>query len=138
MVTAKMTELGGDAVPVFDRNFDGLMAFLNTGASPTICPRRFGMLLRIDMQTLAALAHVHRNTLRVAPDTEPVQAHLRGSVRALRAAADVSGSIEKAIFWFKNHPLPLFDYKTPQDLVSESKTEVLIKYLQSLQAGYAG
>ncbi|MBY0240325.1 MAG: MbcA/ParS/Xre antitoxin family protein [Burkholderiaceae bacterium] len=114
------------------------MDFLNADASPSISPKRFGLVFRVDMQTLAAQARVHRNTLRLAPDTETLQAHLRESLRVIRAAADVSGSVEKALFWFKNHPLPVFDYKTPQDLVSEKRTEALIKYLQSLRAGYAG
>jgi hypothetical protein len=138
MAAAKMPVPAGEAVPIFDRNFDGFMNFLNSEASPSISPKRFGLVFRVDMQTLAAQAHVHRNTIRLAPDSETIQLHLRESVRVLRAAADVSGSIEKAIYWFKNHPLPAFDYKTPQDLVSEKRTEALIKYIQSLQTGYAG
>lgn len=138
MATVEMIAPADDTVPVFNGNFDGFMSFLSAEASPSISPRQFGLVLRVDMQTLAGLAHVHRNTISRAPDTETVQAHLRESVRVLRAAADVSGSIEKAVYWFKNHPLPAFDYKTPQHLVSEKRTESLIKYLQSLQAGYTG
>lgn len=138
MATAERDAPVAEAVPVFDRNFEGFMDFLNAEASPTISPKRFGLVFRVDMQTLAAQAHVHRNTLRLAPDTETLQAHLRESLRVMRAAADVSGSVEKALFWFKNHPLPVFDYKTPQELVSEKRTEALIKYLQSLRAGFTG
>jgi hypothetical protein len=138
MATAETAVPAGEAVPVFDRNFDEFMNFLNSESSPSISPKRFGLVFRVDMQTLAAQAHVHRNTVRLAPDTETIQSHLRESVRVMRAAADISGSIEKAIYWFKNHPLPTFDYKTPQDLVSEKRTEALIKYIQSLQAGYSG
>jgi uncharacterized protein (DUF2384 family) len=90
------------------------------------------------MQTLAEKAHVHRNTISRAPDAESVQHYLRETLRVMRAAADIAGSVEDAIYWFKNNPLPLFDYKTPQDLVSEGRTEALIRYIQSLQAGYAG
>lgn len=90
------------------------------------------------MQTLAAKAHVHRNTISRAPDAESIQHYLRESLRVVRAAVDIAGSVEEAIFWFKNNPLPAFDYKTPQDLVSEGRTEALIKYVQSLQAGFAG
>ncbi|MEC5218681.1 hypothetical protein RCH09_003655 [Actimicrobium sp. GrIS 1.19] len=126
------------SVPVFGQNFDALMNFLNSEASPSISPKRFGLVFRVDMQTLAAQAHVHRNTVRLAPETETIQSHLREPVRVMRAAADISGSIEKAIYWFKNHPLPSFDYKTPQDIVSEKRTEALIKYIRSLQAGYTG
>ena len=138
MSTVEMAVPDSEAVPVFDRNFDGFMTFLHSEASASISPKRFGLVFRVDMQTLAAQAHVHRNTIRLAPDTETIQSHLRESVRVMRAAADISGSIEKAIYWFKNHPLPTFDYKTPQELVSEKRTGALVKYLQSLQAGFTG
>jgi uncharacterized protein (DUF2384 family) len=128
-----------EAIPVFERNFDRFLDFLNDDARPaSISPKRFGEVLSLDMQTLAAKAHVHRNTISRAPDAESVQGHLRESVRVMRAAVDIVGSVEKAIFWFKNNPLPTFDYKTPQDLVSEGRTEALIRYIQSLQAGFAG
>lgn len=129
-----------DAVPLFEDNFDRFMSFLrDVESSPaSISPRRYGQVLRLDMQTLAAKAHVHRNTISRAPDAESVQHYLRESLRVVRAAVDIAGSVEEAIFWFKNNPLPAFDYKTPQDLVSEGRTDVLIKYIQSLQVGFAG
>lgn len=104
-----------DVIPVFERNFDGFMSYLHdVDASPaSISPKRYGLALRVDMQTLAAKAHVHRNTIRRAPDAESVQHYLRESVRVMRAAADIAGSVEQAIYWYKNNPLPLFDYKTP-------------------------
>ena len=138
MGTADMAMSANEAVPVFNSDFEAFMTFLNSEESPSISPKRFGLVFRVDMQTLAAKARVHRNTVRLAPHTETVQSHLRESVRVIRAAADISGTIEKAIYWFKNHPLSTFDYKTPQDLVSEKRTEALIKYVQSLQGGFAG
>lgn len=138
MAIAELAVPVSERVPVFDRNFDGFMAYLNPEASPSISPKQFGLVMRIDMQTLAGQAHVHRNTVRLAPDSEAIQSYLREAVRVLRAATDLSGSIERAIYWFKNHPLPVFDYKTPQDLVSAKRTDALIQYIQSLQAGYTG
>ena len=67
-----------------------------------------------------------------------LRADLRESVRVIRAATDIAGRVENAIFCFKNNPLPVFDYKTPQDLVSEGRTEALVRYIQSLQAGFIG
>ena len=127
-------------VPVFERNFDQFLNYLQdieTGPA-LLSPKRYGQVLHLDMQTLAAQAHVHRNTLSRAPDAESVQRYLRESVRVMRAAVDITGSVEKAIFWFKNNPLAPFDYKTPQELVSEGRTETLIRHIQSLQAGFAG
>jgi hypothetical protein len=126
--------------PIFERNFDGFMSYLCDveSDSSSISPKRYCLILRVDMKTLAAKAHVHRNTLSRAPDAENVQHYLRESVRVIRAATDITGSVEKAIYWFKNNPLPVFDYKTPHDLVSEGRTDDLVRYIQSLQAGFAG
>lgn len=127
------------AIPVFGRDFDGFLNFLNDDSTPTsISPKRYGQVLRLDMQTLAVKSHVHRNTITRAPETEAVQHYLRESLRVIRAAVDVAGSVEKAIFWFKNNPIPTFDYKTPQDLVSERLTDELIRYAQSLHGGFSG
>jgi hypothetical protein len=128
-----------EAIPVFDHDFDGFLHFLNDDTAPTsISPKRYGQVLRLDMQTLAAKAHVHRNTITRAPETEGIQRYLRESLRVIRAAVDVAGSVEKAIFWFKNNPIPTFNYKTAQDLVSEGRTDDLIRYAQSLRAGFNG
>jgi uncharacterized protein (DUF2384 family) len=125
--------------PLFDRNFDDFLNYLNDNARPaSISPKRFSQIMNLDTQTLATKARVHRNTITRAPDTESVQSYLRESIRVLCAATDIVGSVEKAIFWFKNNPLPAFDYKTPQDLVSEKRTDTLIRYIQSLQAGFTG
>lgn len=129
-----------EEVPVFAQSFDRLMTFLHdpehTAAS--ISPRRFGQVLGVNMQTLATHAHVHRNTISRTPDAESVQCYLRDSLRVMRAAVDISGSVEKAIYWFKNNPLPAFDYRTPQYLVSAGCAEAVVRYVQSLQAGFAG
>ena len=139
MSIAEIPIPSADVIPVFDRNFDRFMDFLRAETSPaSISPKRFGQILSMDMRTLAAKAQVHRNTLHRAPDAESVQRHLRDSVRVMRAAVDIAGNVEQSIFWFKNNPLPTFDYKTAHDLVSEGRTDALIRFVQSLQAGFAG
>lgn len=139
MSIAELAVQPAESIPLFERDFDRFMTFLHAETSPaSISPKRFGQVLSMDMRTLAAKARVHRNTLSRTPDSESVQCYLRESVRVMRAAVDIVGSVEKAIFWFKNNPLPTFDYKTAQDLVSEGRTDPLIRYIQSLQAGFTG
>jgi len=46
--------------------------------------------------------------------------------------------VTNAIFWFKNEPLSTFGYKTAEEVVSEGKTEQLIAFLQSWEAGAQG
>ena len=125
---------------VFGKDFGHLMEFLNEEGLPAaiISPRRFGQVLQFDVQGIASQAHVHRNTVTRAPASPALQNFLKESLQVLRAAVDVSGSVEKAIYWFRNEPLQAFDYKTAQDLVTEKRSAAVIKYLQSLQAGFAG
>lgn len=129
-----------ESVPEFEGNFERFLSYLRDKevSAVSISPKRYGMVMHIDIQTLATKARVHRNTISRAPETETVQNFLRESIRVIRAAVDISDSIEGAIFWFKNNPIPAFDYKTAENLVSEGKTENLIKYIQSLQAGFLG
>jgi DNA-binding XRE family transcriptional regulator len=101
-------------------------------------PERFLKVFSMDQQTLALRAHVHRNTVRNAPESEKVQAYIRDSVKVLRAVTDMGTDVTNAIFWFKNEPLSTFNYKTAEEVVSEGKTEQLIAFLQSWEAGAQG
>lgn len=122
------------------KTFDQFIASLRDPDSimPIVSPRRFAAVLRIDMQTLARLAHVHRNTVSRLPGSESVQKFLRDALRTIRAATDISGDVQRTLFWYRNEPLPTFNYKTAEQLVSEGRTEDLLRYVTSLETGAAG
>lgn len=128
------------AIPAFHKNFDGFMDFLRDKELGAIAlsPKRFGEVFNVDLQTLANQAHVHRNTLSRAPASESVQRFLREVLRVIRAAADLSGDIERALFWYRNEPLQPFEYKTAEQLVGDGRTDDLLRYISSLQVGAAG
>lgn len=128
------------STPVTHKNFDGSMDFLRereTGGV-ALSPKRFCEAINIDLQTLAAQAHVHRSTIKHAPATESVQRFLRQALRVIRAGIDLSGDVDKALFWYRNEPLQPFEYKTAEQLVSEGKTDDLVSYIASLKAGATG
>lgn len=128
------------SIPIFGQNFDQFMHFLhdpNTVAA-LLSPVRFTALMNMDIKELATQAHVHRNTVTRAPESEGLQRFIREAIRVVRAAADSAGDIDKAIFWYRNEPLPVFKYKTAEVLVSEGRTEEILAYIMSLQAGAAG
>ena len=132
-----------DAVPTFKADFGALMSYLHDvhdvdGSPLSISPRRYISVLHLELQDLATQAHVHLSTISRAPDSETIQRYLREALRVLRAATDVSGDVERAIFWFKNEPLREFDYKTAQTLVSEGRADVTIKYLQMAEVEFLG
>ncbi|VWC77138.1 hypothetical protein BLA50215_00966 [Burkholderia lata] len=109
-----------------------------TSIGPIISARRFAAALHIDMQTLARLAHVHRNTVSRLAGSESVQKYLREALRVIRAATDISGDLHSALFWYRNEPLRIFDYKTAEQLVSDGRVDDLLRYIVSLEAGVAG
>ncbi len=120
--------------------FGGLLAFLreNVSTAPILSPKRFSEAMHIDLQTLAGQAHVHRNTINRAPESESVQRFLREAVRVLRAATDINKDVPSAIFWYRNEPLPPFAYKTAEQLVVDGRSEDVLRYVASLEAGATG
>jgi hypothetical protein len=123
-----------------NRGYEGLATYISDGDTATSClsPLRYCEMLRVDLQTLSNLAHVHRDTLIEMPASKHVQRYLRQALRVLRAAFDLSGDIHKATFWYRNEPLSPFDYKTAEQLVSEDRMDDVVSYVESLQAGASG
>lgn len=128
------------AIPAFHKNFEGFMEFLRDQelGGIALSPKRFCEALNMDIQTLSKLAYIHRSTLTYAPKSESVQGFLRETLRMIRAATDLSGDVEKALFWYRNEPLQPFEYKTAEQLVSEGRSDDLLRYIGSLEAGMAG
>jgi hypothetical protein len=106
--------------------------------APVLSPRRFSQAMHIDLQTLAEQAHVHRNTISRAPGSRGVQDFLREALRVIKAATDLNGDLNRALFWYRNEPLSVFSYKTAERLVSEGRTDDLLRYVASIEAGAAG
>lgn len=121
-------------------SFDAFLSALrdpDTDA-PVLSARRYVAALNIDLQTLADQAHVHRNTVARAPESASVQQFLREALRVIRAATDLSGDVQRALFWYRNEPLAVFDYQTAETLVSAGRANDVVRYVASLEAGAAG
>lgn len=99
---------------------------------------RLAEALELPAQELAALARVHRNTLQAAPTSFKLQSAMRDVVRALSAAYALCGDIDRALFWFRNHPIPEFGHRTAIDLVAAGKVDAVVDYVESLSAGFTG
>lgn len=106
--------------------------------APVLSPKRFSQAMHIDLQTLAEQAHVHRNTIARAPASRGVQDFLREALRVIKAATDLNADLGKALFWYRNEPLSAFGYKTAERLVSEGRTDDLLRYVASIEVGAAG
>ena len=126
--------------PVLGATFQHFVDFLRETdtPAPVLSPKRFSQAMHIDLQMLAEQAHVHRNTITRAPGSRGVQDFLREALRVIKAATDLSGDLSKALFWYRNEPLSVFGYKTAERLVSEGRTDDLLGYIASIEAGAAG
>ena len=126
--------------PVLGRTFQHFVDFLRETdtLAPVLSPKRFSQAMHIDLQMLAEQAHVHRNTISRAPGSRGVQEFLREALRIIKAATELNGDLNKALFWYRNEPLSVFCYKTAERLVSEGRTDDLLRYIASIEAGAAG
>jgi hypothetical protein len=118
--------------------FEAFLSELQEPGRPIISPTRFAQKLNLEQQRLAELAHVHRNTVSRMPGSPRLQDFLREAVRVLAAAFSLAESPDRALYWFRSHPIPDFDYKTPEILVSEGKADAVIRYIESLSGGASG
>ena len=126
--------------PALGATFQHFIEFLREAETPApmLSPKRFSQAMHIDLQMLAEQAHVHRNTISRAPGSRGVQEFLREALRIIKAATDLNGDLNKALFWYRNEPLSVFGYKTAERLVSEGRTDDLLRYIASIEAGAAG
>ena len=135
-----MTDAAVVDAPLLGGTFQHFVEFLREADTPAplLSPKRFSQAMHIDLQTLAEQAHVHRNTISRAPGSRGVHNILREALRVIKAATDLNGDLNKALFWYRNEPLSVFGYKTAERLVSEGRTDDLLRYVASIEAGAAG
>jgi hypothetical protein len=111
---------------------------LRSPGLPSIAPERFAAALHLRQQDLAQLAHVHRTTVAEAPTNAKLQHFMRDTLRVLSAAMAVAGDRDRAIYWYRNTPIPEFRHKTAEQLVSTGKTDAIVSYLVSIESGSTG
>ena len=87
---------------------------------------------------MARLAGVHRNTVRGNPASEQLQDRLRGIIKIIISAVELTGDVEKALYWFRNEPIADYRRKTAAELVAEGHLEAVLAYLEDLKNGASG
>lgn len=111
---------------------------LRSPDQPSIAPERFAAALHLRQQDLAQLARVHRTTVAEAPTNAKLQAFMRDALRVLSAAMGVAGDRARAIYWYRNTPIPEFRHRTAEQLVSRGKADAVVSYLLSIESGSSG
>jgi hypothetical protein len=105
--------------------------------TPYISPARFSEVLGVKVMALAELTGVHRNTLR-NPSSERLQLKMREMIKVISAAAELTGDIQKAIYWYRNEPIADYDHRTAAELVADGHADAALAYIRDLENGARG
>ena len=111
---------------------------LQEPSHPFISPTRFASTFGLRQQELADLAGVHRATVSAAPDNAKLQKFMRDALRVISAAMEVQPDRSRALYWFRNAPIPEFSHRTAEQLVSRGRVDAIISYLDSIGSGSTG
>lgn len=110
---------------------------LQEAQTPFISPARFSKALGIKVTGLARLTGVHRNTMR-NPASDRLQERLREIIKVISTATELSGDLNKAIFWYQNEPIADYRHQTAAELVAQGHAEAVLAYLEDLRNGASG
>lgn len=117
---------------------DVLLQQVREPNTPFLSPERFAGVLHMDLQTLAGIAGVHRNTVRGNPRSARLQEGMRDILRVVSATEGLGMSLDDALYWISNRPLREFANKTALELIREGQTDAVLLYLDSIESGYVG
>lgn len=106
--------------------------------TPYLSPERVSVAFGFQVQELAELARVHRNTVTARPQAAMVQRRLQDLLGVLQLATEITGDRARAIFLLRNEPLRVFDGSTAIELVKAGRAEDVKGYLRSIAGGAAG
>ncbi|HGN0706534.1 TPA: hypothetical protein ACKRMK_000913 [Pseudomonas aeruginosa] len=73
-----------------------------------------------------------------ASDAEAAQRFIADVLQMILAVAESGVTVERAIAWFRREPLPIFEQRTAEQLVSHGQVAQVLQFLASWQAGSQG
>lgn len=103
-----------------------------------LSPVRFAETMELDLAVMANALGVHRNTMRLHPDSQRTQERMRDYNRVFLALVGFKPNLQDAAFHMKNTPIRVLGHRTLFDTVKEGDTEKAMRYLQSISGGQNG
>ncbi|MCF7221503.1 DNA-binding protein [Marilutibacter chinensis] len=103
-----------------------------------LSPARFATTLELDLSVLANALGVHRNTMRLHPESPRTQERMRDYNRVFLALLGLKPNVRDAAFHMKNTPVRVLGQRTLFDAVKDGDTDKALRYLQSISGGQNG
>ena len=104
----------------------------------TLSPNLFAEKLQLDLNDLAATIGVHRNTMRLHPESAKTQEGLRGLMKVFIELLHVKGDPTLVAFHLKNTPVRVLGGRTLLETVRDGDLEKALRYIQSISSGQNG
>ncbi|MNZ55672.1 hypothetical protein D3C78_736040 [compost metagenome] len=127
-----------DSLDLPGMSVQALREHLRAADGVSVSLERYLQVFAMTPETLAARTGVTCSVLLRAPESAPVQTFFHDALRVVQALAESGSPLDRAIFCFRNEPLPAFDYRTAEELVSAGKTDHVIQFVESWLAGGQG
>jgi hypothetical protein len=103
-----------------------------------LSPAKFATALELDLSVLANALGVHRNTMRLHPESPRMQERMRDYNRVFLALFSLKADVRDAAFHMKNTPVRVLGHRTLFEAVKDGDTEPALRYLQSISSGQNG
>jgi hypothetical protein len=103
-----------------------------------LSPARFATTLELDLSVLANALGVHRNTMRLHPESPRTQERMRDYNRVFLALMSLKPDVRDAAFHMKNTPIRVLGQRTLFETVKDGDTEKAMRYLVSISSGESG
>ncbi|MBH3431289.1 hypothetical protein [Pseudomonas citronellolis] len=119
----------------------GLIGYLRPATGVPYSVERYVEIFGLSPAAFAAqIAAYRRSQLGAvsASDAEAAQRFIADVLRVVLAIAESGVTVERSITWFRREPLPTFEQRTAEQLVSQGQVEQVLQFLASWQAGSQG
>lgn len=98
---------------------------------------RLSQVLGVKVANLEQLTGVHPNTLR-NPSSERLQGRMREMVKVISAATELTGDVDKPIYWYHNEPIADYGLRTVAELVANDQVGAVLAFIRDLENGARG
>ncbi|MBO3273989.1 hypothetical protein [Pseudomonas schmalbachii] len=115
--------------------------YLRTANGATYSAERYTKVFGVSPAIWAAQVDSYRRSqsfVAAASEAEAAQHFIADALRVVLAVAESGVAIEKSIAWFRHEPLPTFERRTAEQLISQGQVEQILQFLASWQAGSQG
>ena len=110
----------------------------------SLSPKKMAKLLDMSIGDLADAALVHRNTMRMHPESTELQNFLREIFRVFVSAEGITRDRSKAALWLRYQPIEEFEGRTAFEVLASDRehrgerARDLLNYLASIESGFVG